>query len=96
MFEYRLFFGFQLDDVCRSDLNKLPKAIKVLFILNGNSDYLQEIEVRGNSYLGKFLNECTEIPSLDLIGKNVLSLLKRLLPDCPYDENSLVLLTVPN
>lgn len=94
MFEYCLFFAFRLNEQDRNALNKVPNLVKDLFISNRSSDYLQVIEVDGNFYLGKFLAECFSSAALETIGKNIHSLIKRLLPGYPFDESSLILLSV--
>lgn len=95
MFELQLFLGFPVDSVYQQKLKLLSFPEKDLFIQKGDSLYLQEIESEGVVYLGKSLGVCVEIESLNPLQIHVYSLLKRLIPDYPYEEKPLLLLAIP-
>lgn len=93
MLDYHLFFGFPLNSVYQDTLNKIPSNLRSLFIQN-HSDYLQQVEYNGSVYLGKNLGPYIEYNTLDMAEANIYSLLRRLIPDYPY-EDSLFLLAIP-
>lgn len=94
MFDYLLFFGFPLNETVQKEIEKIPEALRALF-LNGSDEYLQLVEQEGISYIGKSLGECIDSLSLEMAQVHILSLLKRLLPEQVYEKETLVLLAVP-
>ena len=47
-------------------------------------------------YLGRFVGKNTTLTELELLEKNIISLIKRLVPDHPYEGGSLVLISLPD
>lgn len=79
MYSESLFLGFKLDSGMELMLSKADPAIRNLFCSGG--DYLKEWEEQGQKYLGKVISAVVDIPTLDLLKSNILSLKQRLLPD---------------
>ena len=93
MFDYFLFFGYPLDEDYREKLERTPLAIRNIFI-QGSDEYLQCIEREGISYLGKSLGQCIDRSAIELAQAHIMSLLKRLVPDYCYHQDSMLLLAV--
>ncbi|MFI5343462.1 MAG: hypothetical protein ACHQUC_04500 [Chlamydiales bacterium] len=93
MIDCILFFGFPIDVAFQEALEKVPSAILNLFIQIGD-EYLKRIDQEGISYLGKSLGQCVDSSTIDLAQGHILSLLKRLVPDYPYNQEALVLLAI--
>jgi hypothetical protein len=94
MLETQLFLGLPLSDSFLLQLRSLPDSLRELFIQVHSSEYLQEIEHEELGYLGKFLGPSISLSSLELIENNVISLLRKLVPNFPYEENPLLLFAV--
>lgn len=95
MFEYDLLLAFPITPLFQEKLSSLAAPVRNLFIQPGNSLYLQEIPYEGEMFLGKNLGKMAELKALDSFRDHLLSLLKKLVPDYPYHEHSLVLLAIP-
>lgn len=93
MLDYHLFFGFALNTKKFEELNRVPCALRHLFIQN-NPEYLQQIEYEGSWYLGKDLGPCVECDHLAQIEANIKSLLLKFFPDI-NETLSLQLLAIP-
>jgi hypothetical protein len=90
MFEVKIFLGFPVEVHLDSMLKEIDPKFLDLFIRKDDT-YLQEITHGEKRYLGKFAGKIGTIPSLELLEKNIYSLLRKILPDYPYQETSLVL-----
>lgn len=88
MFTAVLFLGFPIDSFFAKKLAALDPAYVSLFIQN-NETYLREITYDNVRYLGKVVGNVYELIALDSLEANILSLLKRLVDDYPYEQNSL-------
>ncbi|MBA3602871.1 MAG: hypothetical protein H0W50_04355 [Parachlamydiaceae bacterium] len=66
--------------------------IDIYFQPNGN--YLKEVTFQNECYFGCHLPSPTDISQLELLELHIFSLLKRLIPNYPYDSSSLVLFPV--
>ena len=89
----RLFLGFHLTSDYNVELNKINPDLKKLFVQN-NLDYLQELMIADNQYLGKYLEKPANLSELELLEANIYSLLGKLVPDYPYSKQPLHLLPV--
>ena len=94
MFDTALFIGFPLSEAYQQALLHLPSVERELFIQSQASPYLQQVESEGILYLGKFLGFSIEMAVLDSLCSHIYSLLKRLVPDFPYDQQPLLLLAL--
>lgn len=93
MFDYQLFLGFRLEKEFQSELDLVPEPLKALFIQN-HPDYIQKIDYEGLPYLGKHLGSPVEFNQIDLVKENVISLLRKMVPNYPYENIPLVLFPV--
>jgi hypothetical protein len=94
MFEYQLFIGFPKDPIFEKELQKINPHLIQQF-LKSESEYLEEIQYQGMSYLGKRLGKLVKISEISLLEANIYSILKILVPQFPYDETPLMLITIP-
>jgi hypothetical protein len=94
MFDYQLFIGFPKDPLFEKELQKANKHLIDQFI-RSNGEYLEEINHQGMSYLGKKLGKLSQFSEIVLIEANIYSILKKLVPDFPYDETPLILFPIP-
>lgn len=93
MMDYQLFLGFPLHSSYSAKLQLTPTEVRSTFIQN-HPDYLQSLNHEGTAYLGKFVGVHIDLISLDLVKTNIYSLLRRLVPDYPYETSSLCLIVV--
>lgn len=64
--------------------------IAALF-LNPEREYLLEIQHEGKTYLGKTISTSADLASLGQMEANIVSLLKKIVPDYSYDDMEFVL-----
>lgn len=83
----QLFLGFPINALFAEKLATIPSQILKLSICD-----LQEIEDKGTKYLGKYVENCIELSTLQLLEANIYSLLKRIHPEYPYATTPLVIL----
>lgn len=95
MFDTQLFLGLPLTGSYQQELERLDLSERDFFIQGEVSPYLQQIESEGVIYLGKYLGPSVETSSLDFSQTHIYSLLKKLVPDYPYEQHPLLLLAVP-
>lgn len=93
MLDSQLFFGFPVDSTYQALLDKKSPSLLSLFIKD-HPDYLYYIEERGTRYLGKKIGPRLEVSKLDLNQNHIYSLLKRLVPEYPYETIPLALFAV--
>lgn len=92
-FDYQIFLGFPVNPSFQEQLKQVSIELVSTFIQD-HPDYLQRIEHRGIPYLGKGIGSLVDCASVDLIQENIYSLLKRLVPDYPYQEHALILFAI--
>lgn len=92
-FDVQLFLGFPVDADFARELDKIRPEVLGQFIQNGEP-YLQEICFHSTRYLGKFAGKGSHLSDLDLLDTNIYSILKKLVPQYPYKDTSLVLFPV--
>ena len=95
MSDHPLFVGLPLTESYLHELKKLPPALINTFIKGQSAEYLQQIECDGVLYLGKSLETPYDLAALDSLQTHVYSLLKKLIPDYPYELHPLLLLPLP-
>lgn len=93
MFSACLFLGFPVDPLFAEKLKKANPALLNAFIQEGGED-LCEINYRQMRYIGKRLGSIISLDNLELLEKNIYSFLKRLVPDFPYEEAPLYLVSL--
>lgn len=89
----RLFFGFLQDTTFKEQFLSLDPAFKSLFI-QAEDSYLQEYSCKEGVFLGKCLGKKSDLPKLEALSLNIYSLLKKLVPNYPYESSKLWLITV--
>ncbi len=92
-FERKFFFGFLVEGLYQKFLLSVNISLLNVYIGKGGN-YLQEEEFQSQRYLGCYLLSPAEIPQLELMELHIFSLLKRLIPNYPYDNSTLVLFPV--
>jgi len=60
--------------------------------VNKGNPYLQEISIENNLYLGKQADKDISLDGLLLLKANIISIIKKIIPEYPIQDNSLVLL----
>lgn len=93
MFEKEIFIGFPVDSLFEKELAKANQNVVAAFIQESN-DYLQECLYENQRYIGKKAGANLSIAQIQLLEKNVYSLLRKIVPDFPYEETSLYLFPV--
>jgi hypothetical protein len=95
MFDDHLFLAFPVTLDFSIQLNEVPLAIRSLFIQN-DEQYLLALEFEGQSFLAKNLGEIVDFQALEAASLHLYSILKRLVPNFPYETHSLLLLALPS
>lgn len=90
MFESRLFLGFPIQEEFQKKLQEIDPEILQIFICP-QSDYLEQAAFKETVYLGRYVNDVTNLQSLDQLEANVYSLLKKIIPDYPFEKTPLLL-----
>lgn len=93
MFEIDLFLGFPVDPLYQAALSKANPKIIAQFV-QGSGDYLIEVLHRDMRFLGKNIGKMITLAELELLEKNIYSLLKRLVSEFPYEETPLYLFPI--
>lgn len=91
--ESLVFLGVKELPLMQEALSKKSPQLLALFIQD-HPDYLQRVYYDGQAYLGKFLGSHVDLSCLDLIEKNIHSLLRRLDSDYPFHEAHLELFPI--
>lgn len=92
-FEPGLFLGFLIDSSFQKELSKLESPLKSLFIQK-NHDYLTEYSFKEKQFLGRFIGKSIDLSHFELSSTNIYSLLKKIVPNYPYDQSELWLIPV--
>lgn len=88
----RLFYGFPISSDCGRALEEVPSELKSMFLDKENPDYLTEISYEDRRYIGKWLPDPIDLPTLSLTQHNIQSLLLRLMPQHPVEREALVII----
>lgn len=75
----RLFVGIEISPRLQEHLESCKKA--ELIYLQPGSGFLEEVSFGGNRYLGRWVDNPLPGPDFDNVFRNVLSLLKRVVPN---------------
>lgn len=90
MFDVELFLGFPIDETFEEAMASADSRLIQAFI-QPNQDYIQKFVYQNVAYLGKSAGKISEISKLDLLSSHIYSLLKKIIPDYPYEKVPLVL-----
>jgi len=93
-FQSELFLGFLVDSSFEKVLKSLDSQIKSLYIQSGDDTYLTEYVLKDKQFLGKYIGASSSLSHLELISSNICSLLKKIVPDYPYDQSELFVIPV--
>jgi len=88
MFEMQLFLGFPVDAIYASELEKVNPNLVSQYVQDSD-DYLREVIQNELRFLGKNIGKIITLSQLELIEANIYSVLKKLVPDYPYEETPL-------
>lgn len=91
LFGIGLFFGLHCSAELNDKLSKVNPLYKSLFIREGD-EYLQELIFENKTYIGKYIGKTTHLEQLERLEANIISLLKKLVPDYSYENVNLELL----
>ncbi len=94
MFQTSLFVLFPVSEAFEKMLQGTNPSLVAMFT-QGGDDYLESVEHNGQHYLGKCAGDTADIARITLLEANIGSLLRRLVPDYPYQETPLVVLAKP-
>jgi hypothetical protein len=92
MFEAKIFLGFPVDAVFQKALDRSNPALRDL-LTKGGEEYLEVYESQDQLFLGKTLGATADLSRIELAHANIMSLLKKLVSDYPYQPSSLVLIS---
>jgi hypothetical protein len=93
MFTSQLFLGFPVDHLYARKLeNANPSMVKEY--IHSQGEYLCKITHNEMCFLGKKIGDEVALSKLELLEENIYSLLKKLVPDFPYDETPLYLISL--
>lgn len=90
----QLFLGFPVDKALSKKLEKVDRTLISTYIRQDDL-YLQELMDAHERYLGKYITGAIDLPELELLQSNIYSLLNKILPGHPYQEQELIILAVP-
>lgn len=90
MFEAQLFLGVEIDTDLAELLDKANPRLLDLLIQN-EPIYLQKTAYNDREYLGKYVGDIVNLPQLELIELNIMSLLKKISPNYSPKEMSIIL-----
>lgn len=90
MYQADLFFGLHLEENLLQRYSTIPAEKRDLFIQD-HEEYLHEVKIDGQLYLGKKLGKMTSLKSLEMTEKNVLTLLSKIFPQEPIEAHQLAL-----
>lgn len=82
---YGLFLGFKVEDSFAAEISKLDQKYVDLYVKTDEA-YLQWITYEKIRYLGKPIGKKTDVKTLELLEKNIYSLLKKLVPSYHYSS----------
>jgi len=90
-----MFLGFLVTPAFADQLEAVPRALRDNLIGKERSSYLSETIYKGDHYIGKDLSGVFTTASLDLSAAHIYSVLKKVVPNFPYECHSLFLFSFP-
>jgi hypothetical protein len=91
-----LFLGLRLDASYEKSLAEMDPRLRELYISDQPESYLNQIVLNNISYLGKSLGEIIYISDLELLEKNIYSILHKIIPGHSHENRPLEVLMVPS
>lgn len=88
-----MFLGALLTPEIGQKLNAINPSLRNFFIQDGE-EYLKEKVHEGEIYIGKKISSIENLSELDLIEKNIYSLLKKMIPDIHCEKGALWLFPI--
>lgn len=88
----RLFYGLPISSEFDRAFAEIPAELKSIYFDKKNPDYLTEISYEDCRYIGKWLPDPIDLPTLSLNQHHIQSLLLRLMPHHPVAKESLVII----
>lgn len=88
MFKRELFLGYPIDPHYEQELADLNPQLLAFFI-KPRGDYLQRIIYLESHYLGRIISSPATLSDIEKMHPHIYSLLRRLIPDYPYERNPL-------
>lgn len=93
MLTLELFVGFPVDSLFAKELDKTNPNVVSTFIQEAG-DYLHDYTHNDIRYLGKHAGKNLTLIQLDMLEINIYSLLRKIVPEFPYDETPLYLFPI--
>lgn len=90
MFTSKLFLGMAVNKSFAARLDQVNPDLVALF-LDPRNGYLRSMDREGKRYLGKMVEPSSDLASLELLEANIISLLKKIVPEFTYDQVELEL-----
>lgn len=91
--ECELFLGLKKDRDLDQLMAKIPEELKTLFF-SKQGGYLQQLQIKDEVYLGKYLGSVVDVSELDLCIANVTSLFNKFIPEYQVNIDDLRVLPV--
>lgn len=91
-----LFLGLPCDIFYNTFIEKMDSSLRELYISDRPESYLNTTHYNGIFYLGKFLGEMAYISDLELLEKNIYSILHKIIPNHPHETKKLEVLIIPS
>ncbi|GAB4236223.1 MAG: hypothetical protein Tsb0021_15900 [Chlamydiales bacterium] len=85
----KLFIGVHEDRALTDQLSQLSSDIKTLYF-SSREPLLERKEIEGKIYLGKPVSEPVHHEALELLSLNILSILKKILPQFSLSHEKLI------
>jgi hypothetical protein len=86
-----MFLGFMVSPSFADSLAAAPSALREALIGQDEKHYLADVRYKNERYIGKRINEGCTTAALDLSAEHIYSVLKKIVPDFPYDQHNLYL-----
>lgn len=86
MLNVSLFLGMPVDESYAKALKEIDPEVFKLFISDQKESYLNQVVTNDIRYIGKFLEETPSVTELELLEKNIYSILNKLLPHYPHES----------
>jgi hypothetical protein len=90
MFIAQLFMGVVVEGPFAAQFSAANPQLVALF-LSPDREYLLEIQHEGKRYLGKTVSKSTDLASLEQMEANIVSLLRKIVPEYAYDQMEMVI-----
>lgn len=90
MLNVNFFLGFPMREDFAKAVAKLDPKFIQLFV-GENDEYLKQATYKDVIYWGKNVGEIGDVDKLELLESNIYSILKKIVPDYPYQEIPLLL-----